>query len=343
MKETKKDNVEQSVEDVLASLSIMLKKRQKKLEEGEEKLRKAKQDFEAERYAVYGDAHPSDVLYLNVGGTKMTVLRRTLTSVPGSMLASRFSGRWDESIEKDKDGNYFIDQDYALFEPMINYLRNKSNGTEVYPMSSPTINTEGKKIQDFYRMVEYYGMTQGLFPSKLTLLHGSESDIEITGPLEACANDWATFQVSLCGHVRKIRDFEVTLGSVQRVQIGWIHGEIDFRKGTNVGVGEPKHSLGIDLSKSCYLIDGVSTAIDGLELKEGCVIRSENFGRKWFVDGVLVASVDAESSSNAVKIAENKWKGPHQYGSSAHGPTDDVSPAISVKGSFVISAIEYAK
>ena len=63
---------------------------------------------------------PSDVLRLNVGGTCIDVLRRTLTSVEGSMLATRFSGRWDDSLEKDADGNFFIDQPIELFLPLVN-------------------------------------------------------------------------------------------------------------------------------------------------------------------------------------------------------------------------------
>jgi hypothetical protein len=41
---------------------------------------------------------------------RIDVLCRTLTSVEGSMLAAKFSGRWDDSLEKDADGNFFIDQ-----------------------------------------------------------------------------------------------------------------------------------------------------------------------------------------------------------------------------------------
>jgi len=48
----------------------------------------------------------SDILHLNIGGTKTTVSRRILTSIPGSMPATKFSGGWDDSIEKDKDGDF---------------------------------------------------------------------------------------------------------------------------------------------------------------------------------------------------------------------------------------------
>jgi hypothetical protein len=35
----------------------------------------------------------------------------------GSMLAAKFSGRWDDSLEKDAHGNFFIDEPVELFQP----------------------------------------------------------------------------------------------------------------------------------------------------------------------------------------------------------------------------------
>lgn len=52
---------------------------------------------------------PADVLTLNFGGTKIQVLRKTLTQYDKSMFAAHFSGRWDDSIEKDAEGSFFID------------------------------------------------------------------------------------------------------------------------------------------------------------------------------------------------------------------------------------------
>jgi hypothetical protein len=120
------------LESTLEALSNMLKKRLKYLVEHEFAA------FENEKTAVCGDAAPNDVLHLNVGGTKMAVLRRTLTSIPGSMLASKFSGRWDESMERDREGNFFIDQPFPVFELMVNYLRAKACQTpNAPPLTSP--------------------------------------------------------------------------------------------------------------------------------------------------------------------------------------------------------------
>jgi hypothetical protein len=147
------------LEATLASLPEMLTKRQKRLEERENELEKAVAAFKKETSVLCGDAKPSDVLHLNVGGTTMAVLRRTLTSVPGSMLASRFSGRWDDSIEKDRDGNFFIDQPFRLFEPMVDYLRARACETpRSVDTQCPTFE-DVKTTHDFCRMVEYYGMT----------------------------------------------------------------------------------------------------------------------------------------------------------------------------------------
>jgi hypothetical protein len=50
----------------------------------------------------------SEVISLNVGGTCLAVLRSSLTSVEGSMLASMFSGRWESTLVKDKHGDVFV-------------------------------------------------------------------------------------------------------------------------------------------------------------------------------------------------------------------------------------------
>ena len=142
MSKTSKD----TYKDALSALTEALSDREKDLEERETKLQKDREALDTETFAVYGETNPSDVLHLNIGGTKTTVLRRTLTSVSGSMLASKFSGRWDDSIEKDRDGDFFIDQDFSLFQPMLSYLRNRANGTEKFPINSPIVERENNRF-----------------------------------------------------------------------------------------------------------------------------------------------------------------------------------------------------
>ena len=110
----------------------------------------------------------SDVLRLSVSGTKIDVTRRTLTIVGGSMLAAKFSGNWDDNLERDTEGNIYIDQSPHLFLKLIEYLRHRANeGSDSPPVESPRFE-EDKDNQDFYRMVCYYGMKDDIFSVALS-------------------------------------------------------------------------------------------------------------------------------------------------------------------------------
>ncbi|KAL9189782.1 hypothetical protein ACHAXT_009457 [Thalassiosira profunda] len=238
---------------------------------------------------------PSRVLHLNVGGTTTAVLRRTLTSVEGSMLASRFSGRWDESLEKDRDGNFFIDQPIELFMPMLNYLRAKFCETALAPpVTSPEFESE-KQQRDFIRMVEHFGMTPGIYPTVMEICRGEPASAQIcrSPHMSVTSNSWATFTLETRGHKRPIISFSVVLGKVERAQIGWVrtgHFVKKLRPGDHKGVGDERFSVGLDCFRGGLLYEGSFTQLDGLSADEGTVIRCENKGERWLVNGQLVAS-----------------------------------------------------
>lgn len=239
---------------------------------------------------------PNDVLHLNIGGTITAVLRRTLTSVEGSMLASRFSGRWDDSLEKDRHGNFFIDQSIELVQPMINYLRAKSCETALAPpVTSPEFESEEMR-RDFIRMVEYFGMTPGIYPTVMEICRGEPELAKICGhpKLSVTSREWSTFTLETQGHKRPITSFSVVLGTVEKVQIGWVrtgHFVKRLRRGDHKGVGEEKFSFGLDCTRGGLLYEGSFTKLDdGLDTSEGTVIRCENRGERWLVNGQLVAS-----------------------------------------------------
>lgn len=72
----------------------------------------------------------NDVMILNVGGYEYTSLRRTLTRVQNSVLASMISN--NESLIKDSKGRYFLDRDGRLFSYVLQYLR---TGVPFFPES----------------------------------------------------------------------------------------------------------------------------------------------------------------------------------------------------------------
>ena len=65
----------------------------------------------------------SDIINLNVGGTKFSTSRQTLCSVPDSFFSSLLSGRIPSC--RDEHGFIFIDRDPKYFAIILNFLRTK--------------------------------------------------------------------------------------------------------------------------------------------------------------------------------------------------------------------------
>eukprot|EP00397_Hematodinium_sp_SG-2012_P028211 GEMP01029691.1.p1 GENE.GEMP01029691.1~~GEMP01029691.1.p1 ORF type:complete len:420 (+),score=84.30 GEMP01029691.1:218-1477(+) len=99
----------------------------------------------------------NDVLKLNVSGEMFQMKRKTLTApFPDSFLAHLFSGRWDENIEKDAEGNYFLDLDPWGFGVLLTYFREKGMETPESPAVFPFVPRE--KRDSFLNLLEYLGL-----------------------------------------------------------------------------------------------------------------------------------------------------------------------------------------
>ena len=311
-----------NVGDALSTLTNALSEREKDLEAREEKLKQLQARSKNERSNPYSGASPSDVLHLNIGGTSIALLRRTLTFFPDSMLGSKFSGRWDDSIEKDEHGHFFIDQEYSLFIYIIRYLRHLANGAELKtPDLDALCSHEGRNAtEELNQMVEYYGLTNAFYPTKLTACLRLDP-IDELGLKQANTEKWNSFLLALNGHKKRVKTYEVTLGTVKRVQIGWYSQYMNFEVSPDSGVGDLPGTFALDLTRSSFLVNGQSTHIDQIEHSEGTVVRSEDYGKVWYVDGNLVAPV-----------SKDKWYDQNYYGS--------FSPCISIRGAFEVTLVE---
>jgi len=110
----KKRKAGDAVLEALDMARTELEERESSLEQREEALRKAIEGVENEKWLMAGGRKPSDVLQINVRGTKLSVLRSTECQLESSLMAAKFSGRWDGSVEKDADGAFFIDHPIEL-------------------------------------------------------------------------------------------------------------------------------------------------------------------------------------------------------------------------------------
>jgi hypothetical protein len=220
-------NMAKRLADTLKQLPALFKEQEEPLDERERELKRLKVTLEQD---FPGAGKPDDVLHLDVGGTHISVLRRTLTQVEGSMLASKFSGRWDESIEKSSEDRFFIDQPIELFLPLINYLRAMASETPLVRPPTPPKFKDGVMQLSFNRVVEYYGMGLGVYPVGVYLLDPSRLSLDKTlvashPDYGAEADKFSTFCLFPLDdrHSQPIRSFAVRLASDDGpAKIGWL-------------------------------------------------------------------------------------------------------------------------
>lgn len=98
------------------------------------------------------------IVQLNVGGTFFTTSLDTLTRRQDTMLASMFSGKYP--LDKDDSGRHFIDRDGALFNYILNFLR---DGEVDLPHDNHT-------LCRLRREARFYGITE--LDQSITVLLG---------------------------------------------------------------------------------------------------------------------------------------------------------------------------
>ncbi|CAB4017447.1 Chaperone dnaK2 [Paramuricea clavata] len=157
--------------------------------EGERAKMKAELDaYNAEKQKMKAvDVSDNDIIELNVGGHKLTTRRSTLCQVEGSLLASMFSGRWEDSLERDKDGAIFFDFNPQYFLVILDYLRAKKIATPENPAPLPKVAEDQTK--NFSNLLEYLGLSDEIVPAEIApsekfSAHGSGVTLEEGGTVE---------------------------------------------------------------------------------------------------------------------------------------------------------------
>jgi hypothetical protein len=151
-----------SGEDLLAKFDDLVKRFRNEFNdiiEGERAKMKAELDaYNAEKQRMKAvEVSDNDIIHLNVGGHKLTTKRSTLFQVEGSLLASMFSGRWEDSLERDQDGAIFFDFNPQYFLVILDYLRAKKIATPENPVPLPKVAEDQAK--NFNDLLEYLGLS----------------------------------------------------------------------------------------------------------------------------------------------------------------------------------------
>ena len=155
--------------DLLAKFDDLVKRFRNEFNdiiEGERAKMKAELDaYNAEKQRMKAVVvSDNDIIHLNVGGHKLTTKRSTLCQVEGSLLASMFSGRWEDSLERDQDGAIFFDFNPQCFVVILDYLRAKKIATPENPAPLPKVPEDQAK--NFNNLLEYLGLRDEIVPAE---------------------------------------------------------------------------------------------------------------------------------------------------------------------------------
>ena len=250
--------------------------REDTLKQREEELQKAEEEFSNEAAKAYGTTKPDDVITLDISGTKHRVLRSTLCYVEGSMLASMFSGRWDDNLVKDDQGTFFIDQPYEHFKALLDFFRSCALPAANGPR--PSIDAVAGEIAinpSFMRMVEQYNCTPEVYPVEIIRVtkgwpksepkimpypNMSVEQHEQPGDENDGRNTF-TFQFSSIGHSRLVARASFRLDE---------HAEFMLLSGAHRGVGFSFSTKRRDNVVHVPNRQGGSHEIDLVEMNERC-------------------------------------------------------------------------
>lgn len=134
-----------------------LEDRGEALEAREAGLEQKRKDFEEEKDKMNNfrtrRRTDGDVIEINVGGEVIATKVGTLMLAEATMLEAIFSGRWEDSIDRDASGRVFLDFSPVPFRIMLSYLRSYRDKKPNQIIARPIVPAEYK--QEFETMIDY--------------------------------------------------------------------------------------------------------------------------------------------------------------------------------------------
>ncbi len=159
-----------STDNLLAKFDQMVQRFKKEfneiIEEERSKIKAELELYNAEKERMKAfTVNDNDIIHLNVGGKKLTTKRSTLCQVEGSLLSTMFSGRWEDSLERDQDGAVFFDFNPQHFVLILDYLRAKRIATPEKPTPLPKVAED--QVENFNNLIQYFGLSDEISPTEI--------------------------------------------------------------------------------------------------------------------------------------------------------------------------------
>ena len=307
-------------EDTLKQQNEEIGAREDALKQCEEELQKAEEDFSNEAAKAYGATKPDDIITLNVGGTRLQVLRSTLCYVEGSLLASMFSGRWDDNLVKDDQGAFFIDQPYEHFKALLDFFRSCKSAAVNGPPASIADSGDVATNRRFMRMVDFYNCTPEVYPVEIKFdarggrpKIGQYPNMSVeyhTHPKDG-EDDGSAFYLSSIGHSRLVTSASFVLEDHDLIRFG-ISGDGEIVMFLTFSPNSARNLLYVPSRQSDW------NKINLVEMNERCKRPMPNFAGTKAGDTV---NFEFDTSSDGVHVRSVKIND-HLIFSSADSPGD---------------------
>eukprot|EP00928_Gymnodinium_smaydae_P046917 TRINITY_DN31283_c0_g1_i1.p1 TRINITY_DN31283_c0_g1~~TRINITY_DN31283_c0_g1_i1.p1 ORF type:complete len:339 (-),score=41.30 TRINITY_DN31283_c0_g1_i1:58-1074(-) len=161
------DAVESSdgLDDLFAKITKQFEREKNSLEHREVELKTAQEILIAEKAAMNAlgvRVTHDEILNINVGGKLFATQRSTLLTAPeGSMLHSMFSGRWEQCLQHDAQGNIFLDMSPSIFGKILAYLRTLRLAPPEMKLAPPTPDPGDE--QEFTVAIGFLGLEDFFF------------------------------------------------------------------------------------------------------------------------------------------------------------------------------------
>jgi hypothetical protein len=168
-------DIEPTTESIFQIAIAEIQKMRDELEKEKNQLKIDREQLDEEKQ-IAKSVDRTDVFQLNVGGEIITTTRQTLTKIPKSILSLLFYGRWEHKLQRDPEGNIFLDFNPSLFRHLLDQLQiiETNNSIELYRPSQPSL------VEPFKKMLRKLGLQQSLSSEKKNVITFSVGGQTIT-------------------------------------------------------------------------------------------------------------------------------------------------------------------
>jgi len=181
----------QHCEDQMEQAKAQLEQERATIERYHQQVEEDRKCLEAEKAAMMKHGvGPNNLVGLNFRGEKTMVMKRSvLCQIEGSMLAAMFSGRYEDNLDFDQDGNVYVGYPPAVMVPLMDWL----TGRQDVPADAhfPDVKVPEGMENIWDGAVNFFGLQSVLSPSSpLKMFNGVQANLKLS--------DLSGWQMVLC-------------------------------------------------------------------------------------------------------------------------------------------------